>query len=157
MINDAKDPAARAPREGRSERSGDRPSRGERDSDPEVVARPTRRQFTAEYKARIAREAEACTKPGEIGALLRREGLYSSLLCTWRRELKKHGEQGFAKKRRGPAPAPKPSAREIQLEREKRKLEKKLAKAEAIIEFQKKVHELLGIPLKSHELDEDDS
>jgi transposase len=103
------------------------------------------------------REAETCTKPGDIGALLRREGLYSSLLSGWRREVRAHGEKGLAAKRRGPAPAPKPSAREVQLEREKRRLEKKLAKAEAIIAFQKKVHELLGIPLKSHELDEDDS
>jgi transposase len=156
LVNDAQHPA-RSPREGRSERSGDRPSRGERDSDPEVVARPTRRHFTAEYKARIVREAEACAKTGDIGALLRREGLYSSLLSGWRRELRKHGEQGLAPKRRGPAPSPKPSAREVQLEREKRKLEKKLAKAEAIIAFQKKVHELLGIPLKAQELDEDDS
>lgn len=156
MANDPKDPA-RSPRDGRSERSGDRPSRGERDSDPEVVAHPTRRQFTAEYKARIVREAEACSKSGEIGALLRREGLYSSLLSGWRRELRKHGKHGLAAKRRGPAPAPKPSAREVQLERRARKLEKKLAKAEAVIAFQKKVHELLGIPLKAQELDEDGS
>jgi transposase len=144
------------PREGRSERSGDRPSRG-RDADPEVVARPTRRRFTAEYKARIVREAEVCSGDGDIGALLRREGLYSSLLTTWRREFAKHGERGLAAKRRGPAPKPKPSAREIELERRTRKLEKELAKAKLVIEFQKKVHEVLGIPLKHHGLDEDDS
>ena len=148
--------AARAPREGRSERSADRPSRGA-DSDPEVVARPTRRRFTAEYKAGIVREADASTKPGEIGALLRPEGLHSSHLAVWRRDLRAHGVQGLAAKRRGPAPAPKASAREVELERRARKLEKQLAKAQAIIAFQKKVHELLGIPLKQHELDEDDS
>ena len=125
--------------------------------DPEVAARPTRRQFGAEYKARIVREADACTKPGEIGALLRREGLYSSILTAWRRELRVHGVAGVAARRRGPAPKPRPSAREIELERANRKLEKQLDKAEAIIEFQKKVHEILGIPLKHHGLDEDDS
>lgn len=155
MLNDPNDPT-RAPREGRSERSGERPSRGV-DAEPEVAARATRRRFTAEYKAGIVREAEACTKAGDVGALLRREGLYSSLLTTWRRESRAHGLDGLAAKRRGPAPRPKPSAREIELERAKRKLEKQLAKANAIIEFQKKVHELLGIPLKHHGLDEDDS
>jgi len=148
--------AESAPREGRSKRSGDRPSRGA-DSDPEVVARPRRRSFSAEYKLAVVREADAATRPGEVGALLRREGLYSSHLVAWRRELRTHGESGLVAKRRGPAAAPKPSAREVQLEREKRKLEKKLAKAEAIIAFQKKVHEILGIPLKEHGLDEDDS
>ena len=102
-------------------------------------------------------EADACTKPGEIGALLRREGLYSSLLAGWRRELRARGVEGLAARRRGPAPKPKPSVREIELERRARKLEKELTKAKAIIEFQKKAHELLGIPLKHHELDEDDS
>ena len=124
---------------------------------PEVVERAKRRRFTADYKARIAREAEACTRPGEIGALLRREGLYSSHLVAWRRQLRLHGVDGMAAKRRGPAPKAKPSAREIELERANRKLTKQLAKAETIIEFQKKVHELLGIPLKHHGLDEDDS
>jgi len=155
LSNEPTDPA-RLPREGRSERSGDRPSRGAY-SDPEVVARPRRRTFTSEYKARIVSEADASTKPGEIGALLRREGLHSSHLTVWRRDLCAHGVEGLAARRRGPAPAPKPSAREVQLEREKRKLEKQLAKAQAIIAFQKKVHELLGIPLKQHEIDEDDS
>jgi len=147
---------SRAPREGRSERSVDRPSRGA-DAEPEVVAGPKRRQFSAEYKARIVAEADASKGQGATGALLRREGLYSSLLTAWRRELRAHGVEGLAAKRRGPSPAPKPSAREIELERRARKLEKELAKAKLIIEFQKKAHELLGIPLKHHGLDEDDS
>ena len=88
---------------------------------------------------------------------MRREGLHSSHLAIWRRDLRAHGVEGVAAKRRGPAPKPKPSAREVELERVNRKLEKKLAKAEAIIAFQKKVHEILGIPLKDHGLDEDDS
>jgi transposase-like protein len=129
----------------------------EAEPDPEVPERARRRQFTAEYKERIVREADACRASGEVGALLRREGLYSSHLVSWRRQLRENGVRGLASKKRGPAAKEKPSARELQLEREKKKLEKKLAKAELIIEFQKKVHGLLGIPLKSHELDEDDS
>ena len=125
--------------------------------DPEVPARAKRRQFSPEYRLQILKEADSCKGTGEIGALLRREGLYSSHLVTWRRQLREHGVRGLASKKRGPAAKEKPSARELQLEREKKKLEKKLAKAELIIEFQKKVHGLLGIPLKSHELDEDDS
>ena len=123
--------------------------------DPEVSARATRRRFSAEDKARIVREADACTERGAIGALLRREGVYASSLAEWRRQLRQHGVQGMAAKKRGPAAKEKPSVREIEWERKARKLEKELAKAKAIIEFQKKVHELLGIPLKQHELDED--
>ena len=124
--------------------------------DPQVVERAARRHFTAEYKARIVREADGCRERGEVGALLRREGLYSSHLDAWRKQLRSHGVEGLKARRRGPAPKPKPSAREVQLEREKRQLEKDLAKAKAIIDFQKKVHGLLGIPLKNLELDEDD-
>lgn len=141
------------PLEGQPERSGGRRSR-DWSPDPEVASRPTRRRFTAEYKATILREAEACTAPGSMGALLRREGLYSSHLANWRKQEAAHGQAGLGPKRRGPKPKPQPSAREQQLEREKRKLEKRLAKAEAIIAFQKKVHALLGIPLNTPESDE---
>ncbi len=123
--------------------------------DPEVSARARRRRISAEEKARIVREADACTERGAIGALLRREGVYASSLAEWRRQLRQHGVEGVAAKKRGPAAKEKPSAREVELERKTRKLEKELAKAKAIIDFQKKVHELLGIPLKQHELDED--
>jgi len=136
--------------------SGGMPPERGAEADPEVVARPTRRRFSADEKARIVREADACTERGAIGALLRREGVYASHLASWRRQLRAHGVEGLAAKKRGPAPQAKPSAREVELERKTRKLEKELAKAKAVIEFQKKVHELLGIPLKSHELDEDD-
>lgn len=145
-----------APREGQPERSGGRPSRG-RASDPEVVSRATRRRFTAKYKASILREAERCTESGSLGAMLRREGLYSSHLANWRKQEAAQGRAGLAPKRRGPKPKPQPSARERQLEREKRALKKRLARAEAIIEFQKKVHALLGIPLSNPESVEDDS
>jgi transposase-like protein len=121
-----------------------------------VTPRPQRRRFNAEYKARIVRAADACREPGEVGALLRREGLYSSHLAAWRQQLRRHGAEGLKAKRRGPAGKPKPSARELALEREKRKLEKRLAKAQAVIEFQKKVHALLGIPLSSPASEEDD-
>lgn len=144
-----------APLSGLPERSAGGPDRG-REPDPEVVEPTKRRRFSAEYKLRIVKAADACRGSGEVGALLRREGLYSSHLAAWRRDLRQHGVAGLKAKRRGPAPKPKPSQRELQLEREKRKLEKRLAKAEAIIAFQKKVHELLGIPLSSPELGEDD-
>jgi len=155
-VTRAKNEEPSAPREGGPERSGGSPSRGA-EPDPEVPERAKRRLFSAEYKERIVREAEASRAAGEIGALLRREGLYSSQLTDWRRQLREHGVHGMAEKKRGPAAKAKPSAREQELEREKKRLEKKLAKAELIIEFQKKVHGLLGIPLKSLELDEDDS
>jgi transposase len=144
-----------APLGGSPERSEGLPPRGA-ESNPEVPARATRRRFSAAEKARIVREADACTERGAIGALLRREGVYASLLAAWRKQLHAHGVEGLAAKKRGPAPKVKLSAREVELERKTRKLEKDLAKAKAVIEFQKKVHELLGIPLKSHELEEDD-
>lgn len=153
MTNEMNDRSS-APRGGRSERSGDLPPRGALEN-PEVLARATRRRFDAAYKARIVREADACRNPGEVGALLRREGLYSSHLAGWRKQVRQHGVAGLSKKR-GPQAKLKPSVREIELERRARKLEKELTKAKAIIEFQKKVHEILGIPLKQHEIEEDD-
>jgi len=145
-----------APRGGGPERSEGPPPRGA-DSSAEVSARATRRRFSAADKVRIVREADACTERGAVGALLRREGVYSSLLAAWRKQRGEHGVEGLAAKKRGPVAKPKPSARELELERANRKLEKQLAKSNLIIEFQKKVHELLGIPLKHHGLDEDDS
>ena len=87
-----------------------------------------------------------CNGDGDIGALLRRESFYSSLLATWRREVHKHGKAGLTAKRRSPAPKPKPSAREVELELRTRKLEKQLAKANAVIEFQKKCTRPWGSP-----------
>jgi transposase-like protein len=154
-VSDQKAGNAAAPRDGIPERSGGIPSRGA-EPEPEVLERPRRRRFTAEYKARIVREADACGEAGAIGALLRREGLYSSHLAEWRKRLGQHGARGLEPKKRGPAPQPKPSARELELERENRALHKRLAKAQAMIEFQKKVHGLLEIPLKNLGLDETD-
>jgi transposase len=123
--------------------------------DPEVLARVQRRRFTAEYRRRILKEADACKKPGAMGALLRREGLYSSHLVNWRRQ-REQGELAAGRARkRGPAPKPiDPRVR--QLEVENRRLQRKLARAETIITLQKKVAEILGIPLKPLDIDESD-
>ena len=123
--------------------------------DPELVGRPRRRRFSAEYKLRIVREVDACTRSGEVGALLRREGLYSSLLTQWRRDRDRVAKAGLAATKRGPKRKLE-DPRIKQLEREKKRLERKLEHAEAIIAFQKKVAELLGIPLKSLDNDEND-
>ena len=123
--------------------------------DPEVPAKVERRQFSPEYRRRILKEADGCKKRGALGALLRREGLYSSHLVNWRRQ-RDQGElvAGRARKR-GPVPKPvDPKLR--QLEVENRRLQRKLARAETIIVLQKKVAEILGIPLKPLDLDEID-
>jgi transposase-like protein len=127
--------------------------------DPEVPERPARRHFTAGYKLGVLRAADAATKPGDIAALLRREGLYSSHLVAWRRQRTAGALGALAAKKRGPKAEPvNPLARRnAELEREKRALERRLKQAELIIDFQKKVSELLGIPLKSPESDGSDS
>jgi transposase len=149
---DERSKAGSAPRAEGPARSDGTEARGA-EPDPQV---PVRRRFTAEYKAGIVAEAERCRDSGAIGALLRREGLYSSHLASWRAQLRRGGVERLARRRRGPAPKPKPSAREIALERENRRLQKQLAKAELIIDFQKKVHGLMGLPLKSPPSGEDD-
>lgn len=117
--------------------------------DPEVDARPRRRQFTAEYKRRILVEADACREPGEVGALLRREGLYSSHLTSWRRQRREGGESGLEPKKRGPRGLTAEQKRLQELERENARLKTRLEKAEKIIDFQKKVAEILEIPLET--------
>jgi transposase-like protein len=109
--------------------------------DPEVTEKAVRRKFTAAFKLRILKEAEACTKQGQLGALLRREGLYYSNLTLWRRQV----SQGLIPKKRGPLPQrPDPNVRRIaELERENAKLTHKLKQAELIIDVQKKVADLL--------------
>jgi transposase-like protein len=114
--------------------------------DPEVPAKSGRRQFTASYKARIVREADACREPGELGALLRREGLYSSHLTKWRRDYRKGAEVALADDKRGRKPTRNPLTNENdKLRRELERTEKKLKQAELIIEFQKNLCEILGI------------
>ncbi len=119
--------------------------------DPEVPARHARRRFTTAYKLAILRNADACTRPGEVGALLRREGLYSSQLVTWRRQR----AAGLSPKTRGRKATPV-DPRVKTLARENRRLTRRLQQAEALLAFQKKVSELLGIPLKPFVSDEDD-
>jgi transposase-like protein len=123
--------------------------------DPEVLERPTRRRFTAEYKARILRQADEAKGRGTLGALLRREGLFSSHLGAWRKQLIDPDGNGLRGKRRGPEKKEKPDLRTAELERELKKTQKRLAKAEIIIAFQKKMHEILGIPLKTLEIEDD--
>jgi len=140
--------------------TGDLPARGDserkRAVDPEVLAKAKRRQFPAEYKRRIVREADAARDAGEIGALLRREGLYSSHLATWRRARERGELAGLSPKRRGrKEKAVNPIAKRVaELERDKRRLERRLKQAELLLEIQKKASQLLEIPLASHD-DED--
>jgi transposase-like protein len=115
--------------------------------DPEVPEKKPRRKFTAKYKLRILAEADACSQPGQIGALLRREGLYFSNLTTWRQQRAQGILQAMAPKKRGRKLKQKnPLAERVaQLEKENRRLQDKLKKAETIIEVQKKISEILGI------------
>lgn len=108
--------------------------------DPEVPEKAVRRKFTAKYKRRILREADLCKEPGQMGALLRREGLYSSHLPTWRRQAEEGTLEALSPKKRGPKEKKDdPLLRRIaELEKEKRKLEHKLRQAELIIAAQKK-------------------
>jgi transposase-like protein len=117
--------------------------------DPEVVEKAQRRRFSAAYKLQILGEVDRCAEPGEIGSLLRREGLYSSLLSTWRRQRSAGSLEALSTKKRGRKPrVADPSAdRIVQLERKVAQLSCKLQQAEAIIEVQKKLSEILGIEL----------
>src|ERR1700693_1707624 len=124
--------------------------------DPEVVAKPKRRTYTAEYKQRILQEAEvAATTRGGLGALLRREGLYSSLLAYWRRE-RAHGIlEALTPQKRGPKSKRNPMEEEVQkLRRQNARLTEDLRKAHIIIDVQKKVAALLGNPIPDQDPEE---
>jgi transposase-like protein len=121
--------------------------------DPAVEAKPHRRRFTAEYKLRILREVERAKAPGDIGAILRREGLYSSHLVTWRRERDRIAKAGLAARKRGPT-ATMTDPRVTQLEREIARLRRRNQQVETLLEIPKKASELLGIPLSPHASDE---
>ena len=112
--------------------------------DPEVKVKPERRRFTAEYKLRILEEADNCTGPGQIGALLRREGLYSSNLTQWRLQRAEGALQALTPRKRGPKVDPL-TEENAALRRRIDRLEAELKRAETIIEVQKKVSELLGL------------
>ena len=115
----------------------------------EVSEKASRRKFSAEYKRKILKEADACTREGEIGSLLRREGLYSSHLSVWRAARQRGEIAGLAPKKRGPKVAP-PDPRDrkiVELEREARRWKSRAERAEALVDLQKKVSEIMGIAL----------
>jgi transposase len=122
-----------------------------RPEDVEVSAIARRRRFTAEFKREVLRKANACTQPGEIGALLRSEGLYSSHLTTWRQAQERGELAGLATKKRGrKAMPPDPRDKKIvELERQVARLAARAERAEALVEVQKKVALLLGTPFDS--------
>ncbi len=121
-----------------------------------MVAKAKRRTYTAEYKQRILEEADAAAATrGALGALLRREGLYYSLLTTWRRERSSGIREALTARRRGPKSKHNPFGEEVQqLRRQVGRLTEKLRKAEIIIDVQKKVAALLGNPLPDVDPDE---
>jgi transposase len=126
------------------------PGEGKTATDPEVVAKAQRRQFTTDYKKRILAEADSAKETGGIGAMLRREGLYSSHLTHWRQQR----DLGLAVHRRGPKPKHDPLSDEVRkLKLQNGQLTQRLARAELIIDVQKKVSLLLGIPLATVDSD----
>ena len=131
------------PRAGVAERS--------RAPDPEVVAKPTHRRFTAAYKLRILEETDGCSEPGEVGPIVRREGLYSSHLTAWRKAGREGSLKGLTPKRRGRKPTRRnPLQKRVdELEAEVVRLHKQLATAETILEVQGKVAGLLGLSFDS--------
>jgi transposase-like protein len=158
-IMDAQQALVAGETQGARRATGVSPARGGaergRAADPEVGAKAKRRQFSAEYKLRIVREAAAVKTPGEIGALLRREGLYSSHLADWRRQRERGELVGLSAKRGRKTEPVNPLAKRVaELEREKRRLERKLEQAELLLDIQKKASRLLEIPLRSP--DDDD-
>lgn len=119
--------------------------------DVQVSAKKTRRRFTTEYKLKVVREADACKQQGEVGALLRREGLYSSHLTTWRRA-REHGELLNAPKRgRKAKPVDERDKKVAELQKQNERLTARAERAEALVDLQKKVAALLGRPFPSEE------
>jgi transposase-like protein len=119
----------------------------------EVVTKAKRKRFTAAEKLRILREVDACQGSGEIGALLRREGIYSSYLTTWRRQRERGELDGLAPQKRGPKPDPQ-AIELANLRRENARLQERLRRAELIIDVQKKVARMLGETIESPDLDD---
>ena len=142
--------ATAAERSTEAPRPGGVPGSGGAVPYPEVLAKASRRRFTADYKRQILQQADAYAESGQLGALLRREGLYSSHLTTWRRQWERGTLQALAPKKHGPKPTANPWAEQNRkLERENQRLTRRLQQAELIIEIQKKASEILGIPLKA--------
>ncbi len=142
--------------EGARRATGDSGARGpEGAPDPEVTERAKRRRFTAEYKLRILRKADACKGDGDVGALLRREGLYSSQLTAWRRQRDEIAKAGLKSRKRGPK-GKVVDPRVKQLKRENARLKRRLERVELMLDIQKKASEMLGIPLNHPDKDEND-
>ena len=151
MINDTNGPFPAAGESAPALRvSTDSPAAGA-PPDPEVAAKPKRRQFTAAYRLRILEEADGCTTSGEIGQLLRREGLYSSHLSNWRKAQREGSLAALASKKRGAkAKARNPLEPKVrELESKVARLEKELHQAHTILDVQEKVAGLLGFDLES--------
>lgn len=133
--------------------AGPSPSKDASSSGAAIESKPApgkRRTFTAAEKLRIVREAAACTERGAIEALLRREGIYSSLLTAWRKQLALHGSDGLATRTPGRKPKLDAKGRRIlELEKRAARLEAKLLLADKLIALQKKASEILGIQLAS--------
>jgi hypothetical protein len=127
--------------------------------DPEVPEKKPRRKFTAKYKLCILEEVDKCNQPGQIGALLRREGLYSSSLTLWRKQRAQGLLDALSPQKRGRKAKPRNplAAKVARLERDNERLKKKLKQAETIIEVQKKISEILGITQNLPDQGEDDS
>jgi len=113
--------------------------------DPEVVPKAQRRKFSGKYKLRVLDEADNCTEPGQIGALLRREGLYSSHLSTWRRQREQGLLEALSSKKRGRKEKDELDRELSRLRRENERLQARLEQAETIIDVQKKLSRLLGL------------
>ena len=128
-------------------------SKSHPDLNPEVSEKAHRRRFTAAYKLKILEEIDQASEPGSVGAVLRREGLYSSHLTKWRQQRELGVLAGLAPKKRGrKAKAPDPSAKRVaELEREVDRLRDKLRKAETIIGFQKKLSVMMGLDMPDQE------
>ena len=149
-LNGNRDPlASQGARRATEETSGSAAPTKPSGDDTEVVPRARRRQFSNADKRRILDAVDRCSQPGEVGALLRREGVYSSSLSTWRRQREAADLAALAPQKRGPKPDPAAAeARQIaQLMRENERLKSHLDKARLVIEVQKKVAALLGSPI----------
>ncbi len=152
LMMDAPAPSQGA-RRATGEGAGGRAARG---PDPEVVATARRRQYSMSEKRRIVAAADACEQPGELGALLRKEGIYSSMLSTWRKQVRS-APQAHNAPRRGPKPDPARTEKlKIEkLERDKARLKRDLAQARLIIDVQKKVAALLGVTMPTSPADDE--
>jgi len=115
-----------------------------KDPNPEVLPRAKRRQFSTAFKKHFLEEYNACTEPGEKGALLRKEGIYSSYIATWKRQLERDNLAGSTSTKRGPKENPQREEME-KLEKENERLRERLRQSELIIEAQKKISQILGL------------